>query len=93
VLQKIGQVAYRLELPSSSSLHPFFHVSLLKKVVSSNAVVSAVLPGDFPELQVPEKVLQRRVVSKRLCSVVQVLVQWSATPAELATWEDLESLK
>jgi hypothetical protein len=81
-------VAYRLELPACSSLHPLFYVSQLK-VVSEGTVVSTSLPGDLPDMQFPEAVLQRRVVSKGLRSVVQVLVKWSSSPTELATWEDL----
>lgn len=93
IVQKIGAVAYRLQLPAYSSVHPVFHVSLLKRAVGANYQVSSQLPDFNDDVQVPVKVLYRRVYDKDDVSRHQILVQWSAWPPSLATWEFEDDMK
>jgi transposase InsO family protein len=93
ILSRIGATAYKLQLPSSSSVHPVFHVSQLKRVVQPATQVSSDLPDISDPFQIPVAVLQRRVVSRGLRAVQQGLIQWSSLSPSLATWEDLEALR
>jgi hypothetical protein len=88
VMAKVGEVAYKLDLPPASTIHPVFHVSLLKKALGSNVQVSAALPPIPASSQQPEKILQRREVATQKGLVTQVLIQWTLWLEELATWED-----
>jgi len=91
VIAKIGKVAYKLQLPAHAQLHPVFHVSQLKKAVSS-ALAPAAIPINLDGFQVPEKILGRRLHPDGLKLTAQVLVKWSGMDDSLATWENVESL-
>ena len=95
VLERIGMVAYRLQLPPTSAIHPVFHVLMLKKKLGNVQPVSPQLPptnaaGQF--LVEPVKIVARRVIKRDNKPVPQILVQWSNLPPEQATWEDYEKI-
>jgi hypothetical protein len=91
IVERLGSVAYKLELPPSSSIHPVFHVSQLK-LSPGDQQVSSALPSNLQAFQVPLRILQRRWTS-RDHPMEQGLIQWSHTPPELATWEPLITLR
>lgn len=95
VVQRIGTVAYKLNLPPGSLIHPVFHVSQLKAKVGDTQVVYPVLPLIGPATNsepMPQSILARRMVKKRNAAVAQILVQWRNQTTDDATWEDYESM-
>jgi hypothetical protein len=57
-------MAYKLELPPSSHVHPIFHVSFLKKVIGDTIHVQTILLEINEEGKIilePETILERRV--------------------------------
>lgn len=91
VLQRIGKVAYRLDLPADACIHPIFHVSCLKKKIGEKAVSQSTLPpvDDDGRIRLePIAILDCQLVKKNNRAAVKVLVQWSNSFAEDATRED-----
>ena len=91
VLQKIGSMAYKLELPDSSRVHPVFHVSCLKKVIGDKLPVQTILPeldGEGKIILEPEVVMEKRTRQLRNRSISEYLIKWKNLPTEDSTWED-----
>ncbi|KAI5402630.1 hypothetical protein KIW84_050288 [Lathyrus oleraceus] len=91
VIAKVGEVAYRLQLPDQFRIHPVFHVSLLKKAVGDYQVLGE-LPKDLELTNdndvYPEKVMGSRVTMKGGVTVQQSLIKWRHKTWEDVTWED-----
>lgn len=94
IIDTCGKVAYKLELPQSSSIHPVFHVSQLKELVG-NIQVATQLPAASSDvlLKEPELIVERKMVQRQGRAATMVLVKWSNEPVEEATWELLFDLQ
>nr|XP_016484196.1 PREDICTED: uncharacterized protein LOC107804774 [Nicotiana tabacum] len=83
ITQRIGQVAYRLELPPEMSLvHPVFHVSMLKKMVGDPSTTVPIETIEVnKELSYEEilvAILDRQVHKLRNKEVASVKVPWQS---------------
>ncbi|XP_070025981.1 uncharacterized protein [Nicotiana sylvestris] len=79
IIQRIGQVAYKLKLPPEMSLvHPFFHVSMLKKVVGDPSTIVAIktieVNDELSYEEVPVAILDRQVQKLRNKKIASVKV-------------------
>lgn len=93
VLERVGAVAYRLELPLGTRIHNIFHVSQLRKHHRSLPASSFPLPpttDDAVFIPQPESILDRRMVHKdRYRPRLEVLVKWHGMAVADATWESV----
>ncbi|WMV55247.1 hypothetical protein MTR67_048632 [Solanum verrucosum] len=91
ILRRIGKVAYELESPNElASVHPVFHVSLLKKCDGDPTTI--VLLGDLGVKEnlykvVPIEILDQQVKMLKNKEVASVRVLWRNLLVEGATWE------
>ncbi|GKB99116.1 hypothetical protein Tco_0985253 [Tanacetum coccineum] len=90
VVERIVMVAYRLALPTSSKIHPVFHVSIFKPFSGTSNEVVLNLLEEFQEghlVEQPLSICKFRMVLQNGILVRQVLVQWVRGSTKEATWE------
>jgi hypothetical protein len=97
ILEKRGEVAYQLELPSQlSDMHDVFHVSQLKKClcVPKEQLPMEYLDGkeDLSYQESPVKILETSERVTRNKKIRMCKMQWSHHTEEEATWEREEEL-
>ena len=94
--EKVGHVAYQVRLPEGVKIHNVFHISQLKKKLG-NKEVSASWPQFLQSNEEIEKkpvaILDRKLVKRFNRADVKVLVHWSHSSPEEATWEFYHDLQ
>lgn len=91
VLERIGAVAYRLQLPDTlARLHPVFHVGLLRPF-------SGTAPPQRPPIftcdEADEFEVDRLTAHRTVRGTRQFLVSWKGYPLWDSTWEPEANLK
>ena len=95
-MQQIATVVYKLELPSSETIHPVFHVSQLKWTLGSADLCqpfSLVLADDSEWRVEPDQVLDIRQSPNNNQPDIEVLIQWKGLPQFEASWELVDTIK
>ncbi|KAK1651077.1 hypothetical protein QYE76_068882 [Lolium multiflorum] len=93
IIKCINPVAYKVDLPSSSRIHPVFHVSQLRKCLKPGTPASTTLPIPPDHLVFPVRVIARRWHRSANGMREQVQVEWSDPMATDITWEDAVELQ
>jgi transposase InsO family protein len=91
VMEKIGAVAYRLQLPPKAQIHNVFHVVFLKKFEGTPPTEPTPLPPIVRGRAVaqPDRVVRARSAG----SSWEIPVQWKGKSMAEATWEPLQQFK
>lgn len=95
VLDRIGPVAYKLEMPPVAAIHDVFHVSQLKFCPNPAGASPSLLPQYLRStdgVKEPELILDRKVTKRHNDAVTKVLVKWKGCPEDQASWELYQDL-
>ena len=89
-IERIGNLAYKLDLPETMRIHDVFHVSLLKPYYNDGRALPPPPPEvieDEPEWEV-ERILDHRVIKHKKTSKVEYLIRFLGYGPEHDVWQD-----
>nr|GFC26933.1 putative reverse transcriptase domain-containing protein [Tanacetum cinerariifolium] len=98
VLSKVGDVAYRLELPQQlSRVHNTFHVSNLKKCLSDESLVIPLeelhVDDKLQFFEEPMEIMDREIKQLKRSHIPIIKVRWNSKQGPEFTWEREDQFK
>ena len=88
IIEKLGPITYRLDLPKTWKIHNVFHATLLKPYKETE-VYGGNFPRPIPELLEGEEVyeIEKILRHRKRGRTYQYYVKWKGYPITKATWE------
>jgi len=80
VLARVGKVAYKLQLPQESKIHPVFHVSLLKKYIPQQVQCQPLPKGLTEGWELKLQLFEVLAVKESPQGDKEVLIKWKGMP-------------
>ncbi|GJY95206.1 putative reverse transcriptase domain-containing protein [Tanacetum coccineum] len=98
VLSKVGDVAYRIELPQQlSRVHNTFHVSNLKKCLSDESLVIPLdglrIDNKLHFVEEPVEIMDREIKQLKRSRIPIIKVRWNSKRGPEFTWEREDQFK
>ncbi|GKA65157.1 hypothetical protein Tco_0764864, partial [Tanacetum coccineum] len=98
IIERIGPVAYHLELPQElSRVHNVFHVCNLKKCLSDDTLVNPLeeiqLDDKLNFVEEPVEIMDREVKQLKQSRIPIIKVRWNARRGPEYTWERKDQFK
>ncbi|KAL8251762.1 hypothetical protein R6Q59_035455 [Mikania micrantha] len=98
ILERIGKVAYKLELPPElSNVHPTFHMSNLRKCLADQDLQVPLddihIDDTMHFIEKPVEIMDREVKQLKCSRIPIVKVRWESKRGPEFTWEREDQMK